>query len=87
MRRSMFAVTAVALAAAFSLPSALQAHDSGSSRNEGGSMMGQGMMNGMGQMNQMMDHCSQMMQGRSAKPNEQWRDEAPPAGSQSGKKQ
>ncbi len=50
-------------------------------------MMSPGMMNGDGQMGQMMDHCSQMMQGASARPNEQWRDGAPPSGGQSEKKQ
>lgn len=88
MRKSMFAAgVAAAMAVALSLPSALQAHDTGSSRSEGGSMMGPGMMNGMGQMGQMMGHCSQMMQGASQRPNEQWREGAPPAGGQNEKKQ
>ena len=52
------------------------------------SMMGHGMMGGrgmmgdmnMGQMSQMMDHCNQMMMGRShgsGRPNEQWRQQTP----------
>lgn len=82
MRRLMFAAgVAAATAVALSLPSMLQAHDTGSSRREGGSMMGPGMMNGMSQM---MDHCSQMMQGAS-RPNEQSRDGTPPANGKTGK--
>jgi hypothetical protein len=63
--------------------------------------MGQGgMMNMMGQLNmpgprgqsdqmsQMMDQCSQMMQGAtgsgSGKPNEQWREDAPTAPERNG---
>jgi hypothetical protein len=34
-----------------------------------------------------MEHCSQMMQGASARPNDQWRDGTPPSGGQSEKKQ
>jgi len=88
MRRSMFAAgVAAAMAVALSIPSALQARDAASPRSEGGSMMGPGMMNGKGQMSQMMDHCNQMMQGTSGRPNEQWREGSPPAGEQPGKKQ
>ncbi len=88
MPRSTFVMSiAAVVAVALSLPSALQAHDTASPRGEGGSMMGPGMMNGMGQMGQMMDHCSQMMQGASGRPNDQWRDGVPPAGGQTEKKQ
>ena len=88
MRRSMFAIgVAAAMAMALSMPLTLQAHDTSSPRGEGRSMMGAGMMNGKGQMSQMMDHCMQMMQGASSRPNEQWREGAPPAGDQRGKKQ
>ncbi len=88
MRKSAFAVgIAAAMAVALSMPSMLQAHDTSSPRGEGGSMMGPGMMNGNGQMNQMMDHCNQMMQGASGRPNEQWRDDNPPAGGETKKKQ
>lgn len=48
-----------------------------------GGMMG-------GQMDGMMDQCRQMMQDRgsgSGKPNEQWRDGAPPARDKTDKKQ
>ena len=44
-----------------------------------GNMMGQGgMMGMMGSMSEMMEHCSQMMQGMTdnpsaARPNDQWR--------------
>lgn len=88
MRKSLFAagVTA-AMAAALTLPSALQARDTGSSHGEGGSMIGPGMMNGNGQMSQMMDHCNRMMQGASGRPNEQWREGAPPTGGQTEKRQ
>lgn len=85
MRRSMFALgVAAAMAVALSIPSALQAHDTASPRGEGGSMMSPGMMNKMGQM---MDHCSQIMQGASGRPNDQWRDGAPPASGGTEKKQ
>lgn len=90
MRKSMFAAgVAAVVAAALSLPSALQAHDDTSSpRQEGGSMMGgPGMMNMMGQMSEMMDHCNRMMQGSSGKPNEQWRQGTPPTGGETEKKQ
>lgn len=84
MRSSMFASgMAVTMAVALSMPSTLLAHDSSSQRDGGGgSMMGSGMMGMMGQGSRMMDHCSQMMQGASGRPNEQWRDSSPPAGGQ-----
>lgn len=47
----------------------------------GHDMMGNGMM-GSGTMGQMMDHCSQMMQGMSGgsdAPNDQWRKQEPAA--------
>ncbi|KAB2916386.1 MAG: hypothetical protein F9K29_11610 [Hyphomicrobiaceae bacterium] len=43
------------------------------------SMMGRGMMGMMGQQSGMMDHCAQMMGAGTAKPNEQWKKEAPKA--------
>ena len=77
-----FAIAAVALAPA------LHAQDGLSGTLKGsivGSAKGQinitGMM-GMGQMGSMMEQCSQMMQdrqGSSRKPNDQWRDDPPPA--------
>jgi hypothetical protein len=85
MRSSMFAVgVAATMAAAFAIPSALQAHDTSSPRGEGNSMMGPSILNNMGQM---MDHCSQMMQGASSRPNDQWRDNSPPASGGTEKKQ
>lgn len=84
MRKSMLVAGVATMAAMFALPSALQAHDSSNRRDGGSQMPGSGMM---GQMSQMMDHCSQMMQGSSTRPNEQWRDGTPPAGGQNGKKQ
>ena len=85
MRSSRFAMgMAAAMAVALSMPSTLLAHDNASPHSQGGSMMGQGMM-GQGMMGQgggMMDHCSQMMQGASSRPNEQWRNSSPPAGGQ-----
>jgi hypothetical protein len=65
-------ILAATVAAAASMPSLLWAHDNARPRGDGGSMMGSG-------MGQMMDHCSQMMQGNSSRPNEQWRDNPPPA--------
>lgn len=90
MRKSVFAIGVAAIvAAALSLPSALQARDTTSSpRKDGGSMMGgSGMMNMKGQTGEMMDHCTRMMQGASGKPNEQWRENAPPAGGETERKQ
>jgi hypothetical protein len=83
MRRSMFAAV---MAVALSIPLTLQAHDTSSPRSERGSMGDPGMMNGKGQMNQMMEHCMQMMRGASSRPNEQWRENIPPASNQPGKK-
>lgn len=84
MRNSVKTLAAAAaLIASAALAPALYAHDSGSSDEHDGSMMGPGMMNMMGQMSQMMDNCSEMMQGTmgdgSGKPNEQWRKDAPTA--------
>jgi len=87
MRRSVFAAgVAAAMAVALSMPSTLQAQDTSSPRGERGSTMSPGMMNGKGQMSQMMDHCMQMMQGASGGPNEQGRDDSPPADGQTNKK-
>jgi hypothetical protein len=78
------AVLVVPIAAA----PALYAQDSGASQAPSDSMMKPGMMGGgsmmnmMGgtsQMQDMMDHCSQMMNGGATKPNEQWRNNAPAA--------
>ena len=77
--RSWKFVTAFAAAAAVSIPLAVWAHDDAAPRDHRGSMG-----SGMGQM---MDHCSQMMQGNSGKPNDQWRDNAPPAGNSTEKQQ
>jgi len=66
----------------------LYADDPGST-GSGGTMMSPGMMGEGGmmpmneQMSDMMDHCSQMMQGAddggSGVPNEQWKKQTPPA--------
>lgn len=86
MRKSIVAASvAAAMAAALSVPSALQARDGASPREGEGSMKGSGMMKDMGQMDQMMDHCSQMMQGASSRPNEQWRDDTPAPGGRTDK--
>jgi hypothetical protein len=55
-----------------------------STQNKSRSMMGHGgMMGQMGQMGEMMQGCSRMMQGMMggapAKPNDQWRQQAPSA--------
>lgn len=85
--RSLFAAsTAAVLAIGLSLPSVLQARDTPSQRDGGSSMMGSG-MKGMGQMGQMMDHCNQMMQGTSGRPNERWRDDRPAQGNRTDKNQ
>ena len=87
MRSSVFAAgAAAAMAVALFMPPTLLAHDTSSPRGEGGSMSGPGMMNGKGQMTQMMDHCMQMMRSTSSRPNEQWRENTPPASDQPGKK-
>jgi hypothetical protein len=80
-------LTATALMAGIAAATSLSADDPGNTGGDGGTMMGPGMM-GEGdmmpmneQMSDMMDHCSQMMQGAgdggSGVPNEQWRKKAP----------
>ncbi len=90
MRRSTYALgVAAAMAVALSVPAALRAHDE-SPAGKGSEMMSPGMMNMMGQMSQMMDHCNRMMKSArtdSGKPNEQWRDGAPPASDKTDKRQ
>lgn len=77
--RSWKSVTSLVAAAAVSIPFAAWAHDSAAPRGPQDS-------NGSG-MGQMMDHCSQMMQGNSSRPNDQWRDNAPPTGHSTKKQQ
>ena len=92
MRISMKIVAvSAAIIAGVGTASALYAHESEKSREHGGSMMEQGMMGKGGMMGmtgpQMMDHCSQMMQGAmggAEKPNEQWRRDAPKTPQQGG---
>jgi hypothetical protein len=48
----------------------------------GGGMAGMGMMKMMRQMTQMMDHCNGMM--NRSRPNEQWRENRPPAPEKNG---
>lgn len=93
MRNSVkILVAAAALIASAALAPALYAHNSESSGEHNGSMMDSGMMgeggmmgmmNMMEQMSQMMEDCSEMMQGAmddgSDTPNEQWRKDAPTA--------
>ena len=79
--------TAAALVIGVAMAPALYAQGSGSAQEPHDSMMGPGMgdnmmnmMGGMSQTQDMMDHCSQMMNGGgSGKPNEQWRQNAPAA--------
>ena len=80
-----------AIIAGVGMVSALYAHETGKPGEHGGSMMGQGMMGKDGTMGmtgpQMMDHCSQMMQGTmgsNGKPNEYWRRDAPKTPQQGG---
>lgn len=81
--------TVLALAGGFALAPALYAEESSTPQNSHDSMMSPGtmghdgmmnMMEGMPQMGDMMDHCSQMMNGGmdggSGRPNEQWRENA-----------
>lgn len=79
------AAAAVALMLGLAAAPALHAAGSNDPAHEksmsGHDMMGNGMM-GSGQMGQMMDHCSQMMQGMSGDsdaPNDQWRRQEPAA--------
>jgi len=88
MPRSISAVTIViAFATMFLAAATLHAQEPDRSQGKEGPMMAPGTMNMMGQMSRMMDHCNQMMQGDSGRPNDQWRDGAPPAGGETGKKQ
>ena len=88
--KTLMTVSLLAVGIAAAPP--LYADDSGSPEGQGGTMMtpemmGPGMMDHGGmmpmmeQMSDMMDHCSQMMQGAgdggSGLPNEQWRKDAP----------
>ena len=79
-------VVALAIVAmgAFSMSSALHAQAKDDLRPRGGTMdMGPGTM---GQMGHMMEHCNRMMQGSSAKPNEQWKESTPQPTDKDGKK-
>jgi hypothetical protein len=80
-------MAAAALATGIAAATSLYADDSGNTKSHGGIMMSPGMMDQGGmmpmteQMSEMMDHCSQMMQGTgdggSGVPNEQWQKDAP----------
>ena len=89
MRKSQALFIALALVGELALAPALYAEESSTPQNSHDSMMtpgmgDDGMMNMMRDMSQtgdMMDHCSQMMDGGmdgdSGKPNEQWRKKTP----------
>ena len=90
MRKSQALFIALALVGGLALAPALYAEESSTPQNSHDSMMTPGMMGDDGMMNMMrdtsqtadmMDHCSQMMNGGmdgdSSKPNEQWRKNAP----------
>ena len=91
MRKSQQALfITLSLAGGLALAPALYAEESGTPQSSHDSMMSPGMMGDDGVMNMMedmsemedmMDHCSQMMNGgmdgSSGKPNEQWRKNAP----------
>lgn len=76
-------LTAIALVGSIAAATSLHADDPGNAGGDGGRMMSPGMMGEGGtmpmteQMSDMMDHCSQMMQGGDdggpGAPNEQWR--------------
>jgi hypothetical protein len=80
-------VAATVLIAGIAAATSLYADDPGKTGGDGGMMMSPGMMGEGGtmpmteQMSDMMDHCSQMMQGAddggSGVPNEQWKKKAP----------
>lgn len=89
MNRPTLAIGFVA-AAAFFASLAVQAQDAGDMHRHDPPAAGSGRDDMTGharQMSQMMDHCRQMMQGASARPNDQWRDDNPPAAATNGKKQ
>jgi hypothetical protein len=88
-------LTAGALIAGAALTPALYAGEADGKRQQRDrSMMGEGMMGGgmmggkmmgRGMMGQgMMDHCAEMMQGGTDKPNDQWRKNAPTAPDEKG---
>jgi len=90
MRKSQALFIVPALVGGLALAPALYAEESSPPQYSHDSMMIPGvmgddgmmnMMGGMSQMEDMMDHCSQMMNGgmdgSSGKPNEQWRKNAP----------
>lgn len=91
-KRTQTLTAAAALATGIAAATSLYADDSGNTKSHGEMMMSPGMMDpgmmdsgGMmpmtEQMSEMMDHCSQMMQGTgdggSGVPNEQWQKDAP----------
>lgn len=94
-KRTQTLMAAAGLAIGIATATSLYADDSRNTESHGGmmimspGMMAPGMMDDGGmmpmmeQMSDMMDHCSQMMQGaedgRSGVPNEQWRKDAPAA--------
>ena len=87
MRKSQALFIALALVGGLPLAPVVYAEESSTPQNLRGSMMSpgmmgdDGMMHDMSQMGDMMDHCSQMMNGGmdgdSGKPNEQWRKKTP----------
>lgn len=82
---SIIAAVATALA---SVPSRVQARDNAGTKGTASDpKVGRGLMNMPEKAGEMMDHCSQMMQGDSGKPNDQWRDGTPPTDNRTEKKQ
>jgi hypothetical protein len=76
MRKHNYVVAlAIVAMSAFSMSSVLRAQAKDDPHPRGGMMdMGPGMM---GQTGHMMEDCNRMMQGSSAKPNEQWKESTP----------
>lgn len=82
-RQAKTFLTAIALVGGIAAATSLHADDPGNAEGDGGMMMSPGMMGEGGtmpmteQMSDMMEHCSQMMQGADdggpGVPNEQWR--------------
>ena len=85
MRKHSYVVAlAIGVMGAFSMSSALHAQAKDDLRPRGGTMdMGPSVM---GQIGHMMEDCDRMMQGSSAKPNEQWKESTPEPTDKSDKK-
>jgi Flp pilus assembly protein TadD len=76
---------AAAVTVGLLVSAALHAQQSGRAQSNEEPMR-PGTMNMMRQMGRMMDHCDKMMQRDAMRPNDQWRETAPPQSGQTEQK-